>query len=70
MAHHHSLSSLPSIARRFSREHRSQNTRGRPCSTAVVQVSGIPSASGPTAPQWWQVTGGVALTPAGYVDPA
>ena len=41
--HHHSLSSLDSIARRCSREHVSQKTRLRPFSTAVVQVSGISS---------------------------
>ena len=38
-AHHHSLSSLDSIARRCSREQVSQKTRFRPFSTAVVQVS-------------------------------
>ena len=52
--YHHSLSSLLSIARRCSREQRSQNTRVRPFSTAVVQVSGS-SSPGAAAPQKSQV---------------
>lgn len=35
----YSLSSLPSIARRCSREQLSQNSRRRPFSTELVQVS-------------------------------
>ena len=48
-AHHHSLSSLPSIARRCVREQVSQKARRRPFSTAVVQVR--VSASGACVPQ-------------------
>ena len=47
--HHHSLSSLPSIARRFSREQLTQKRCWRPRSTAVVQLS--VSAAGAWAPQ-------------------
>ena len=44
------------MARRFSREHVSQNHLVRPFSTALVQVSGGWSY-GAVAPQKWQVTG-------------
>ncbi len=44
-SYHHSLSSLPSIARRFSREHTSQYRRCRPFSTEVVQVRAVASSS-------------------------
>lgn len=57
-AHHHSLSSLPSIARRCVREQVSQKTRRRPFSTAVVHVR--VSASGACVPQNAHVT--VSLT--------
>ena len=43
--HHQALSSLPSIARRCSREHVSQKRRRRPFSTAVVQVRVFPSSA-------------------------
>ena len=54
--YHQALSSLPSIARRCSREQRSQNTLVRPFSTDVVQVSGV-SSPGAVAPQKSQVAG-------------
>ena len=53
--HHHSESSLLSIARRWLREHSSQNQRCRPFSTAEVQVIGGTSDS-TTVPQKAQVT--------------
>lgn len=52
------------MARRCSREQVAQNTRRRPFSTAVVQVSGRPStgrSAGATAPQKSQV-GALSLT--------
>jgi len=58
--YHHSLSSLLSIARRCSREHRSQKTRLRPFSTAVVHVNGS-SSPGAVVPQKSHV--GVLTTP-------
>jgi len=45
MSYHHSLSSLPSIARRCSREQTSQKVRLLPFSTAVVQVRTAASSS-------------------------
>ncbi len=54
-AHHHSLSSLLSMARRCSREQRSQNQVWRPRSVAEVQVSGGGSLSA-VAPQKEQLT--------------
>ena len=53
VSHHHSLSSLPSIARRWSREHLSQKTSLRPRSTAVVQV--IDASPSTVVPQKSQV---------------
>jgi predicted component of type VI protein secretion system len=48
--HHHSLSSLLSMARRCSREHDSQYMRCLPFSTAVVQVR-VDAPSGAVVPQ-------------------
>ncbi len=45
VGHHHSESSLDSIARRCSREQVSQKVRGRPFSTAMVQVRVVASSS-------------------------
>ena len=58
--HHHALSSLPSIARRFSREQPTQNVWRLPRSTAVVQLS--VSAAGAEVPHQLQVTVSSSLT--------
>jgi hypothetical protein len=52
--HHHSLSSLLSIARRWVREQVSQKARRRPFSTEVVQVRVSPT--GAWVPQKAHVT--------------
>ena len=57
MTHQNSLSSLPSIARRWVREHSSQYRRIRPFSTAVVHVS-VFASSGSCRPQKSQVVTG------------
>jgi hypothetical protein len=57
MIHQNSLSSLPSMARRWVREHSSQYRRSRPFSTAVVHVRVLVS-SGSCRPQKSQVVTG------------
>ena len=60
-AHHHSLSSLPSIARRCAREQVSQKRCGAGRSRRPWSTSGA-SPTGAWVPQRWQVTVSSSLT--------
>ena len=63
-----SLSSLPSIARRFLREQVSQKLRRRPCSTEIVHVS-VAAPSGSWRPQKSQVIIRASVRRAGRPPP-